>query len=182
MRSFIKRLSRRHGTAVAYLALFAALSGSAYAAATVTGQTIKDGTITGKDVKNRSLGKDKLSRTAVSSLTGPEGPQGPAGNRGPQGPAGPIGPKGAAGPEGPAGPTGPQGPTGISGYQVVVTPVANATTITKGASDRVGVVCPDNKKVLGGGVAHYPENSIARVVESTPSDTGSGWTALVYND
>src|SRR5215210_4152683 len=167
MRSFIKRLSRRHGTAVAYLALFAALSGSAYAAATVTGQTIKDGTITGKDVKNRSLGKDKLSRTAVSSLTGPEGPQGPAGNRDPQGPAGPIGPK---------------GPTGISGYQVVVTPVANATTITKGASDRVGVVCPDNKKVLGGGVAHYPENSIARVVESTPSDTGSGWTALVYND
>jgi hypothetical protein len=64
----------------------------------------------------------------------------------------------------------------------VVTPVANATTIAKGTSGRVGVVCPGGKKVLGGGVAHYPENSNARVVESTPSDTGSGWTALVYND
>jgi hypothetical protein len=64
----------------------------------------------------------------------------------------------------------------------VVTPVTQATTIAKGTAGRVGVVCPQGKKVLGGGVAHYPENSIARVVESTPSDTGSGWTALVYND
>jgi Collagen triple helix repeat (20 copies) len=185
MRSFMKRLSRRHGTAVAYLALFAALSGSAYAAVTVTGKTIKDGTITGKDVKNRSLGTSKLSRTAVSSLTGdrgPEGPQGPEGKRGAQGPIGLKGATGAEGPAGPAGPAGPQGPTGISGYQVVVTPVSDATTIAKGASGRVGVVCPTGKKVLGGGVAHYPENSIARVVESTPSDTGTGWTALIYND
>ena len=191
MRSIIKRLSRRHGTAVAYVALFAALGGSAYAAVTVTGQNIKDGTITGKDVKNRSLGKSKLSATALGSLTGergpagPEGPQGPQGQRGPQGPAGPIGqtgPKGADGPAGPAGPTGAQGPSGISGYQVVVTPVAEATTIPKGQAGRVGVVCPQGKRVLGGGVAHYPENGIARVVESTPADTGTGWTALVYND
>ena len=187
MRSIIRRLSRRHGTAVAYLALFAALGGSAYAAVTVTGKNIKDGTITGKDVKNRSLGTSKLSPRAVSSLTGdrgPEGPQGPQGQRGPQGPAGPIGqtgPKGDTGPGGPAGPTGAQGPSGISGYQVVVTSVAQATTIPKGQAGRVGVVCPQGKKVLGGGVAHYPENGTARVVESTPADTGTGWTALVFN-
>ena len=60
MRSILKRLSRRHGTAVAYLALFAALGGSAYAAVTVTGKNIKNGTITGRDVKNRSLGTNKL--------------------------------------------------------------------------------------------------------------------------
>ena len=54
MRSFLRRLLRRHSTAVAYLALFAALGGSAYAAVTVTGSNIKDGTVTGKDVKNRS--------------------------------------------------------------------------------------------------------------------------------
>jgi Collagen triple helix repeat (20 copies) len=188
MRSILKRLSRRHTTAVAYVALFAALGGSAYAAVTVTGKNIKDGTITGKDVKNRSLGSSKLSPTAVSSLTGargPEGPQGPQGQRGPQGPAGPIGqigPKGDTGAAGPAGPAGPQGPIGVSGYVVVVTPVSQATTIPKGQRGRVGVVCPDGKKVLGGGVAHYPENGIARVVESTPADTGTGWTALVYND
>ena len=41
---------------------------------------------------------------------------------------------------------------------------------------------PGNKKVLGGGVAHYPTVNTARVVESTPADGGTGWTVLVYND
>ena len=49
MRSILKRLLGRHGTAVAYLALFAALGGSAYAAVTVTVKQIKDDTVTGKD-------------------------------------------------------------------------------------------------------------------------------------
>ena len=65
MRSTLRRLARRHTTAVAYLALFAALGGSAYAAVTVTGKQIKDGTVTGKDVKNRSLGAAKLSAGAL---------------------------------------------------------------------------------------------------------------------
>jgi hypothetical protein len=42
MRSILKRLSRRHSTAVAYLAPFAALGGSARAAVTVKGQNIND--------------------------------------------------------------------------------------------------------------------------------------------
>ena len=67
MRSIARRLSRSHGTAVAYLALFAALGGGALAAVTVTGTDIKDGTITGRDVKSRSLGVSKLSAKAVSS-------------------------------------------------------------------------------------------------------------------
>jgi len=179
IRSTLKRLARRHTTAVAYLALFAALGGSAYAAVTVTGKNIKNGTITGKDVKNRSLGTSKLTPTAVSSLIGERGPQGPQGERGARGPAGPTG---QTGPKGDTGPAGQQGPTGVSGYVVVVTPVSAATTIPKGQAGRVGVVCPQGKSVLGGGVAHYPENQSARVVESTPADTGTGWTALVYND
>jgi hypothetical protein len=182
IRSTLKRLARRHTTAVAYLALFAALGGSAYAAVTVTGKNIKNGTITGKDVKNRSLGTSKLTPTAVSSLIGERGPQGPQGERGARGPAGPTGQTGPKGDTGPAGQQGPQGPTGVSGYVVVVTPVSAATTIPKGQAGRVGVVCPQGKSVLGGGVAHYPENQSARVVESTPADTGTGWTALVYND
>jgi hypothetical protein len=89
MRSTLRRLARRHSTAVAYLALFAALDSSAYAAVTVTGKNIKDGTITGRDVKNRSLGTNKLSTNAVSSLTGQRGPAGPEGPPGPaSGPAG----------------------------------------------------------------------------------------------
>jgi hypothetical protein len=67
MRSIVKRLFRRHTTVVAYLALFAALGGSAYAAVTVTGKNIKDGTVTGRDVKNRSLGSKDIAQDAVKS-------------------------------------------------------------------------------------------------------------------
>jgi hypothetical protein len=121
MQSMLRRLFRRHTTAVAYLALFAALGGSAYAAATITGASIKDGTVTGRDVKNRSLSTNKLSPKALHSLASRPGPQGapgvpgPKGDRGEPGAPGPVGPKGDPGPRGetgPAGPTGPQGPPG----------------------------------------------------------------------
>jgi hypothetical protein len=187
MRSIIRRISRRHGTAVAYLALFAALGGSAYAAVTVTGQNIKDGTVTGKDVKNRSLGKSKLSATALSSLTGERGPAGPEGPQGQRGPAGPAGPIGQTGPEGPAGKDGSQGPpgaSGISGYEVVTTPVEYEVSVPPGQSRDVNISC-SGKKVLGGGVATYPVTSNAQITASAPYDVGQtrgvGWAANVHN-
>jgi hypothetical protein len=189
MRSILRRLSRRHTTAVAYVALFAALGGSAYAAVTVTGKNIKDGTITGKDVKNRSLGSSKLSPTAVSSLTGargPEGPQGPQGQRGLQGPAGPIGetgPKGDTGPAGERGPQGPQGPVSISGYHINTTSVADEVSIPAGQSRVVEIGCNSGTtRVLGGGVANYPYNANARVMASAPMDYGTGWSSVVFNE
>jgi hypothetical protein len=97
MRSPLKRLLRGHTTAVAYLALFATIGGSAYAAVIVTGNNIKNGTVTGKDVKNRSLGTKKLSTKAVNSLRGQQGPAGPQGPQGPRGPAGEQGQPGEAG-------------------------------------------------------------------------------------
>jgi hypothetical protein len=187
MRSILKRLSRRHTTAVAYLALFAALGGSAYAAVTVTGKNIKDGTVTGKDVKNRSLGTSKLSATAVSSLAGdrgPAGPEGPQGPRGPLGPAGPIGetgPKGDIGPAGPAGAPGPQGPSGVSGYQVVTTSVQDEVQVPQGQSRDVAITCDGGRKVLGGGVATYPVTSNSQITASAPLDGGAGWGANVHN-
>jgi hypothetical protein len=100
MRSILKPLFRRHTTAVAYLALFVALGGSAYAAVLVTGKNIKDASVTGRDIKNRSLGANKLSAATVSALAGqrgPAGPQGPAGERGPAGRNGDTGPAGRNG-------------------------------------------------------------------------------------
>ena len=187
MTRILRRLSGRHTTVVAYLALFAALGGSAYAAVTVTGKNIKDGTVTGRDVKNRSLGTSKLSASAVSSLSGqrgPAGPEGPQGARGPVGPTGPIGPRGetgSPGPAGPVGPAGPQGPSGISGYQLAVTPVAQAVTIPVNGSGNVEVDCPGDMRALGGGVSHYPTVGTARVVESAPLDGGTGWSVRVAN-
>jgi hypothetical protein len=184
MRSILKRLSRRHTTAVAYVALFAALGGSAYAAVTVTGKNIKDGTITGKDVKNRSLGTTKLSPTAVSSLTGARGPEGPQGQRGPQGPAGPagdIGPKGDPGADGAQGPQGPQGLSGISGYHVETTHIEAEVSVGPGAFKDVTILCTSGK-ALGGGVGTYPSTLNSQLTSSAPIDRqGTGWVAEIYN-
>jgi hypothetical protein len=182
MRSILRRLSRRHGTAVAYLALFAALGGSAYAAATITGKNIKDGTITGRDVKNASLGKNKLSATAVSSLTGergPAGPQGPKGDRGEQGPAGPAGttgPKGETGPKGDTGPQGAPGPSGISGWEYRV---SLGVELPSGNTGVEYVACPSGKTALGGGAS--ASNYRAYVSTSAPANLGLGWLARFHN-
>ena len=189
MRFVLKRLSRRHGTVVAYLALFAALGGSAYAAVTVTGKTIKDGTVTGRDVKNRSLGTSKLTPAAVSSLTGQPGPAGPQGDRGapgPTGPAGPIGPtgptgqKGEAGPAGPQGPQGPQGPAGsngISGWEYRVS--SPGFSIPSGDADGGSILCPAGKKALGGGASVESGNTY--VSSSAPNNSGTGWYVWLHN-
>ncbi len=169
MRSFLRRLLRRHSTAVAYLALFAALGGSAYAAVTVTGSNIKDGTVTGKDVKNRSLGKSELSPRAVSSLSGQPGPQG---EQGPAGPKGAIGPEGPAGAQGPAGPV---GPSGISGLQYM-TSAGIAIPANSTASGTID--CPGGKKALGGGVSRTGDGLI---VDTAPLNEGTGWAGELRN-
>lgn len=52
-----------HATVVAYLALFAALGGSAYAAATITGKDIRNRSITKVDIKKNGLtGREILER------------------------------------------------------------------------------------------------------------------------
>lgn len=67
----------RHATAVAYLALFIAVGGSAYAAATIDGSTIKkrsipgnrlkDNAITGRQVKESSLGQVPSAKNAANA-------------------------------------------------------------------------------------------------------------------
>jgi hypothetical protein len=179
MRSIIKRLSRRHTTAIAYLALFAALGGSAYAAVTVTGKDVKDGTVTGRDVKNRSLGTNKLRTSAVSSLTGQRGPAGPQGEKGEPGPTGPAGPKGEAGAAGPQGPAGPPGPSGISGLEYRISP---GFSVRPDDSTRGSVDCAGGTKALGGGVSTAPDSFTTVVRETAPLNGLAGWTAVVRND
>jgi hypothetical protein len=180
MRPMLKRLMRRHSSTVAYLALFAALGGSAYAAVTVTGKNIKDGTVTGRDVKNRSLGTSKLSAKAVSSLAGqrgPAGPEGPAGPKGDRGPAGPAGPKGETGPQGPQGPAGPAGPSGINGWQYQVS--SPGVSIPGNGDGSAQIDSPSGKKALGGGGG---TNSYGVYLStSAPVDGGAGWVVNYHN-
>ncbi len=180
---------KRHSTAVAYLALFAAFGGgTAYAAATVTGSAIKDGTITSKDIKKRSIGADRLSPTAVSSLAGPSGPAGPAGlagangqkgEKGDRGPAGANGAAGARGEQGAAGPAGPAGANGVSGFQYIAKRAD--TDILKDKYLRWSVDCPNGKKALGGGVSTSAPYE-TRVIESAPTGESTGWGVGVKNE
>ena len=192
IRSALRRLSRRHSTAVAYLALFVALGGSAYAAVTVTGQNIKDGTITGKDVKSRSIGTGKLSATAVSSLTGergpagPQGPQGSQGQPGAQGPTGPIGltgPKGDTGPGGPAGPAGPPGPPGPSGINGWEYRISRGEPIPPGGTGTASINCPGGfptgKQAMGGGGS--ATSRFAHLATSAPIRDATAWAVDYHN-
>lgn len=66
---FIRRLIRRpsHATIVAYLALFFAMGGTAYAAAKWTGAEIVDGSLTGVDVADNSLTGDDITAGSITS-------------------------------------------------------------------------------------------------------------------
>jgi hypothetical protein len=82
------RFKRPSGaTVISLVALFVALSGSAYAAAKITSKDIANGTIKAAD----------LSRGAKKALKGSRGLRGPAGPQGNQGLPGVPGPAGASG-------------------------------------------------------------------------------------
>jgi hypothetical protein len=71
------------GTIIATLALFVALTGSAYAALKVSGKQIRNGTISGLDVRDGTIRGRDLDRKARVGVPGPAGPRGPQGERGP---------------------------------------------------------------------------------------------------
>ncbi len=82
----------RHNV-VGYLALFAALGGTSYAAVrlpanSVGAKQIKAKAVRASEVKNGTLGLAELSGRAESALQGQRGLQGPQGVAGAQGPAG----------------------------------------------------------------------------------------------
>jgi hypothetical protein len=95
-----------HSTIVAYLALFAALGGTTYAATqlprnSVGPRQIQAGAVSSAKVLDHSL-------TAADFRDGSL----PSGQRGTTGPTGPIGPAGRDGHDGATGPVGPPGPAG----------------------------------------------------------------------
>lgn len=102
---------------ISLVALFVALSGTGYAAAT---KLLPKNSVGTKQVINGSLGTVDLSKKARAALKGNRGPAGAAGAPGAAGPVGatgPAGPAGAAGAAGAVGATGPAGPAGSAlGY------------------------------------------------------------------
>ena len=95
---------RRHH--VGLLALFLALSGTAYAASlprnSVGPAQLKANAVTSSKVKNGSLLASDFRSGQLTAARGPAGPKGDAGATGPAGPQGPAGPKGDSGARGPS--------------------------------------------------------------------------------
>ena len=136
----MKRIGSAH--ALALLALFVALGGTGYAAATITSSQVKDGSLSGRDIKDSSLtGRDVRNGSLKSADFGAgQLPSGPAGAAGQQGAAGATGPQGPAGDRGPAGDPGPTGPPGnsdgrhaarLSEIQIASLPTSNVVVSTQ---------------------------------------------------
>jgi Collagen triple helix repeat (20 copies) len=123
----------RHGPRLSYanvmssLALFVALGGVSWAAATLPADSVgkrqlKDNSVTGKAVADGSLKAVDFARGEL-----------PAGRRGPKGDPGSVGPRGDTGAKGDAGPKGDTGATGDRGEQGPPGPVACDTLLCAGS-------------------------------------------------
>jgi hypothetical protein len=161
------------------LALFIALSGTAYAATlprnSVGTAQLKRNAVTSAKVKPRSLLGSDFRPGQLPA--GPQGPQGPAGPRGPEGPPGARGAEGATGARGAEGARGPQGPQGPAG----ATNVTVRTGPTQGGDAEV--FCnPGEVAVGGGGGPTNPSTELTFLRYSRPvqdSGTPTGWSVLI---
>lgn len=170
------RGSSRYANVVATLALFIALTGTAFAAARWTGDDIVDHTIGSLDLEPASVHCKKLHKYLNDHLCGPDstienvdgqgtpgsdgqigpqgpqGPQGPAGPQGPEGPEGPQGEPGPAGANGQQGPAGPQGPEGdLSGDFLGITATADPLAVPINAGGPVAF--NDTGEAIAGGIS-----------------------------
>ena len=117
---------------LASLALVISLGGTAYAAATLSRNSVgeihlKDGAVTSAKVRDASLRAVDLAPATRGALRGP------------------------AGPAGPAGPTGAAGPPGISGLEVI----GASSPFDSSRSKTVVVACPAGKRLVGAGAGAW---------------------------
>ncbi len=134
---------KRPGVWLGIIAVLLAGSGSAYAAAKVTGKQVKDSSLTGKDIKNGSLSASELSDDALDKLQGTPGPAGPAG------------------------PAGVPGPSAVA----AMTPVTSAQAIFPNYAASATAACPAGQRVVsGGGVSISPYGLISS--QANASRTG----------
>jgi hypothetical protein len=176
MHSTVQHL-RRHG--VAYLALFFALSGTSYAAAT---KLLPANSVGSRQVINHSLLKKDFKAGQL--------PRGPRGMRGSQGPAGPTGPAGAAGARGPAGPPGPAGPTGDEGPPgedgFAYTAVSEDMLFSNlGETVSKTVDCEPGEMATGGGYSGHAEGIVilgSAPANPDPDGSPTAWNVIAMNN
>jgi hypothetical protein len=171
-----------HSTVVAYVALFVALAGGAYAAAKIGSGDIKRDAVRAKHIKDGQVGEAELANgVSLQGLPGPrglEGPQGPPGEQGLMGPQGDEGPQGDPGQPGPPGAAGPSFALYGDGSDGDVTINSNTTltedkyyehlTVTSGATLNPGGF----RIFVEGTLTMDSGTAIAR--DGNPGGTGTG--------
>jgi collagen triple helix repeat protein len=128
------RAHLNYSNVLATAAVFAALGGTGFAAATIGTAQLKNGAVTNPKLASNAVTSVKVKDGSLlvkdfklgslrGTVVGPQGPTGPAGPAGPTGPTGPVGPQGLQGPAGPPGAAGTAGLPGAvgtaRGYAVV---------------------------------------------------------------
>jgi hypothetical protein len=143
----MRKPTPKYANVTATLALFVALGGTSYAAATISSSDVQNGSLTGTGIRNESL---KSRDVDNGSLTGSDLKNGSllaadfkAGRL-------PAGPQGLPGPQGPQGVQGPQGIQGPAGATNVVTRRAKRL-VANGGFENVQVDCQSGETVVGGG-------------------------------
>jgi hypothetical protein len=183
----VRRLS--YSNVIATLALFIALSGSAYAATKIDG----------RDIKRKSIPLNRLAKVPIGEhgKPGPAGPKGEVGSSGAPGAPGAAGAVGATGPQGPAGPkgdtgapglTGPIGPAGAGGLGTPRYLYSPLTPVPHGTQASRVVYCPDGEYPTGGGGLTTNDIAVgqkALMVESRPYFSNNalpaGWLVAYRN-
>jgi hypothetical protein len=149
---------RRHHLGL--LALFIALSGTAYAATlpkdSVGTRQVKDRSLLGVDFKKGELPK------------GEKGDRGPKGETGPRGKTGPTGPRGKRGPRGRRGKSGARGAPGATNLTVRTTPL----NVGVGPASAATAPCSSGEHATGGG---YSVDSGSATVQESRPDSDKGW-------
>jgi hypothetical protein len=138
MNNSLRRV-RRHigGNIVGYVALFAALGGTSYAAVTlapgsVTTQALKNGAVTSAKLAHSSVGSSQLRKGSLTIADFKSGSLANAlkGLAGQNGRNGVNGVNGTAGNNGGVGAAGPMGPAGHDGSASISARIAGTTTVT----------------------------------------------------
>jgi hypothetical protein len=156
----MRKPTPRYANVTATLALFVALGGTSYAAATISGTDVRNGTLTGSDIKNESLKSGDIDNRSLLAKDFKSGQL-------------PAGPQGIPGPQGPQGVQGPQGPQGPAGATNVVARRTN-NTLSPAPSGDVTIEatvasCLPGERVVGGGASITNITSgFALIIQSEP--------------